>query len=169
MPAEGTMRQSQKDANIMVAWITGGFALVGTVITLLFTNGIIGPNPGGSPTSPPPTTITPPVTPSTPTPPVTPPTPTPTVTPPIPPEVVGNWRGGAAGQVNLHLTITESTDFVLWNDDAPGPPARGKIAVKGAILELYGDDGYLNRFPWSVEETPQGDVLHLGVNHYLRE
>lgn len=35
------MEQSQKDAATKAAWITGGFSLAGTLITLLFTGGVL--------------------------------------------------------------------------------------------------------------------------------
>ena len=171
------MEQSQKDAATKAAWITGGFALAGTLITLLFTGGVIrgtatgteSPSPSSptssnssvSPTSsnssvvtePPPSTFTQ----------------TPTPARLVPPEVVGNWYGGLQGQVNLHLRISDSANFLLLDANAPGSPGSGKVGFKGAIIELYGNDGSVARFPWSVEETPQGDVLHIGVANYLRE
>jgi hypothetical protein len=83
---------------------------------------------------------------------------------------VGNWYGGAAGQANVRLRIAESADYVLWDVNVPNsPPVSGKVAVNGAIMEFYSDDGSVNRFPWSVEETPRGELLHVGVYHYLRE
>lgn len=156
------MEQSQKDVNIKVAWITGGLALVGTVITLIFNN----PGPRKEDPPPPPTVTT--ISPTT-AQPTAPFTPIPTTTIPVPPEVVGIWSGGAMGQTNMHLSITASADYIFWDDNVPGSPNRGKVAAKGAILEFYGNDGYFNRFPWSIEKTPQGDLLHMGERHYLRE
>lgn len=158
------MEQSQKDAAIKVAWISGGLTLAGTLITaitLLFTN-----DPATKDPPPPPamTSISPAVPPSPP--PSTEPT---TPTSLVPGEVVGNWYGGPAGQANLRLRITESADYVFWDVAVPNSPVSGKIGVKGAIIELYGNDGIVYKYPWSVEETPRGDVLHLGVYHYLRE
>lgn len=153
------MEQSQKDAAIKVAWISGGLALAGTLITLFFTND---PFPEDPPPPPPTTSISP----------APPPPPAPAPEPPaplVPREVVGNWYGGPPGQANLRLRITESADYVLWDVNIPNSPVSGKIGVKGTILEFYANDGRVERFPWSVEETPRGDALHLGVYVYLRE
>lgn len=162
------MEQSQKDAATKAAWITGGFALAGTVITLLFTSGVIGGTATGT-ESPPPSSTT-----SSNSSVATEPSPstltqTPTPAPLVPPEVVGNWYGGLQGQVNLHLRISESADYLLLDANAPGSPVGGKVGFKGAIVEFYGNDGSVVRFPWSVEETPRGDVLHIGIANYLRE
>lgn len=169
------MKQSSKDAATKVAWITGGFALATTLITVLFTSGsTMKVEPPPPPTTsiipptttspPPPTTTSPP--PSTTSPPPTTVTPTPTSL--VPREVVGNWYGGAAGQpANLRITITESADyFVLDVNDVL--VESGKVAVKGAVLEIYNNNGIVERFPWSVEKTPRGDLLSIGANLYLR-
>lgn len=180
------MKQSSKDAATKAAWITGGFALAGTLITLLFTSGAapkdLQPSTAttsisasGGPASPPTITATPTVT-VTSTATVTSiatvtSTVTVTATPPpplVPPEVVGRWAGGEAGKANFRLVITESADYLFWDVDVPSSPVSGKVAVKEAILEFHGDDGTVNRAPWSVEKTPRGDELHLGVTHYLR-
>jgi hypothetical protein len=82
---------------------------------------------------------------------------------------VGNWYGGAPGQANIHLRIAESADYVLWDVNIPNSTTTGKVGVKGAIVDFYGNDGSVQRWPWSIEQTPRGDVLDLGVYRYLRE
>jgi len=161
------MEQSQKDAATKAAWITGGFALAGALISLLFTSGVLRETATGTASQPPslftssssvgaaaPTTTF---------------TPTPTPTPLVPPEVAGNWYGGLQGKVNLHLRISESADYLLLDADDPAVPGRGKVGFKGATIEFYDNDGSVARFPWSIEETPQGELLHIGVASYLRE
>lgn len=110
------MEQSQKDANVKVAWITGGLALVGTVLTLIFNDP--GPGTEDSPPSPASTTISPTTTP-------------PTSPMPVPPEVMGIWSGGAMGQINQHLSITASADYICWDDNVPGSRAVAKSLSRG--------------------------------------
>lgn len=104
------MDQSGKDSAAKAAWVTGGFALAGTVLTLLFAGprisgeGAAQPAPAPfSATSP----TTPPSTASTPT------AATRTQPAALPDGLEGSWIGGVGKDSSRHLMLTKDAGYVL--------------------------------------------------------
>ena len=151
------MEQSRKDTATRAAWITGGFALAGTLITLLFSSNVLG-SPGGGTTSPPPAGPSPVIT--------------STSAPAIPEGVEGHWKGGGAVSENFHLTIANDTRWTLinGNDVQAGHVAEGKVVFSNSQATFYYNDG---RAPlvvdWAITKTPTNTVLHLGTFTYTRQ
>jgi hypothetical protein len=152
------VEQSRKDTATRAAWITGGFALAGTLITLLFTSNVLAGSPGGGTTSSP-AADPPPVSISTPP-------------PAIPEGVEGHWKGGGAISENFHLTIANDTSWTLinGNDVQAGHVAEGKVIFSSSQATFYYNDG---RPPlvvdWAIAKTPTNTVLHLGTFTYTRQ
>lgn len=142
-----------KESSAKAAWITGGFALAGTVLTLLFS----GPLDPYRDRTPPPRDVS--ATFSLPA----------STDSVVPAGVEGQWVGGAQGMTNLRLTITRDASYSLLDTEKPGLNAgEGKLEFDGATVTFYDIDTSTMSLPWSIEKTPIGDVLHIGTAFYRR-
>jgi hypothetical protein len=164
MAPGGAMEKKSRDSAVMTAWITGGLALAGTVITLIVT--------GPLASSPPPPTNAPPSTTTTAS---TTPAPTSKPAPPatessVPEGVEGQWVGGSGSRTNLHLVISRESEYLLRDDDQPGVTVgKGKLTFDGSTINFYDVDKSIGSYPWSVRKSPVGDILQIGNAGYRRE
>jgi hypothetical protein len=158
------MDQSGKDSASKAAWITGGFALVGTVLTLIFAGPKMvgdGGNPSGSPQAPPSSSAVVPVPP-------VPPSQSPTSL--LPDGLEGSWIGGVGKDSSRHLMLTKEAGYVLWDTAREGAPIyKGKAAFNGSTATFFGEDKSIQSFSWYLEKSPVGDILHLSEQSYRRE
>jgi hypothetical protein len=165
------MDQSQRDTAAKAAWITGGFALEGTLVTALFTSGTLAGFPAGGAPSPVPASSSTAYVGASSVVSSTPPPVTPTPTPLVPEGVEGHWKGGGAVSENFHLTIANDASWTLinGNDVQAAHVAEGKVVFDGAQATFYYADG---RAPlvvdWALVKTPTTTVLHLGTYTYTK-
>lgn len=165
------MEQSQRDAATKAAWITGGLALAGTVLTLIFTN-IEGHNPPILPTPSPAETISTgvPADPIRSSPVQTSAAPTPAG--PVPEGVDGHWKGTGAGSENFHLTIASDARWTLIDGSnvQAGHVSEGKVVFNGTEAIFYYDNGQAPLVVgWAVVKTPTATFLHLGTYTYAKQ
>ena len=143
------MNQPGKDSAARAAWITGGFALLGTVLTLFFA----GPKwagDGGTSSGP---IVNPPSSSAA-----------------LPAGLAGSWIGGVGKDSSRHLMLTEDAGYVLWDTGRDGAPVyKGKAAFNGSTATFFGEDKSIQSFSWFLERTPVGDILHLSEQSYRRE
>lgn len=119
------MKEPNRDTSIKTAWITGGLALVGTVVTLIFTGPLAADRTPDQPSSPPST--------ASPSSPIT--------TGKVPAGVEGQWVGGGSYRSNLHLTISRDADYSLLDTDKPGMNAgKGKLTFDGPTVTFHDID-----------------------------
>jgi hypothetical protein len=173
------MEQSHRDSTLTAAWITGGLALAGTVLTLTL-QGSPGsgkdPGPLAPPTSSPitPFVSSPAIAPTTSSGPEIPER-TPTESSKVPAVspmrqyLVGLWLGGEAPLYNIHLTITEDSAYVLVDilSPDPNPLGQGRLVVDDRTINFYDIDGTTATELWSFERTIEGDVLQIGSSIFI--
>jgi hypothetical protein len=148
------MKEANRDTSIKTAWITGGLALAGTVVTLIFTGPLAADRtpdePNASPSGPF-SSIT-------------------AAAGKVPAGVEGQWVGGGGHRSNLHLSISRDADYSLLDTDKPEMSAgKGKLTFDGPTVTFHDIDRSIAPFTWSLEKTPVGDVLHIGNVTYRRE
>jgi hypothetical protein len=148
------MKEPNRDTSIKTAWITGGLALAGTVVTLVFTGPLAADRtpdePNASPSAPFSST--------------------PTLAGKVPAGVEGQWVGGGGYRSNLHPSISRDADYSLLDTDKPGMSAgKGRLTFDGPTVTFHDIDRSTAPFPWSLEKTPVGDVLRIGDVTYHRE
>lgn len=148
------MKEPNRDASIKAAWITGGLALAGTLVTLIFTGPLAAdrsPDTPDASLSARSSGITAPAG-------------------KVPLGVDGQWVGGGSYKSNLHLTISRDADYYLLDADKLGMSAgKGKLTFDGPTVTFHDVDRSTAPFTWSLEKTPVGDVLHIGDVTYRRE
>lgn len=165
------MEQSQKDAATKAAWITGGLALAGTVLSLIFAN----PEAKNLPPSPSPNPSTATSTTATMGPISSAPTETgsaPTPSRAVPEGVEGHWKGGGSISENFHLTIASDARWTLIDgrNIQAGHVSEGKVVFNGSEAIFYYDDGQAPLVvDWAVVKTPTNTFLHLGTFTYSKQ